>query len=157
MPPFERVVDQHGPMVWRVCRSMLPPADADDAWSDTFLAALRGYPGLRPDSNVAGWLATIAHRKCLDIHRRRRRAPAALAAMDDIAVEAPDPLGPDDALHAALGALSQQQRTAVVLHHVGGVPHAEVATYLGISAAAARRSAADGMAKLRTTYRKDDR
>lgn len=157
MPPFERVVDQHGPMVWRVCRSMLPPADADDAWSDTFLAALRAYPGLRPDSNVAGWLATIAHRKCLDIHRRRRRAPIGLAAVDDITVDAPDPLGPDGALLSALGGLSQQQRTAVVLHHVGGVPHAEVAAYLGISAAAARRSAADGIARLRTSYRKDDR
>ena len=63
LPPFERVVADHGEVVLRVCRALLEPADADDAWSETFLAALRAYPDLRPDSNVRGWLVTIAHRK----------------------------------------------------------------------------------------------
>ena len=64
--PFEQIVTEHGPTVLRVCRALLARPDADDAWSDTFLAALRAYPDLPPDANVEAWLVTIAHRKaCL--------------------------------------------------------------------------------------------
>ena len=44
--------------------------DADDAWSETFLSALRAYPTLRPGSNVEAWLVTIAHRKAIDQARK---------------------------------------------------------------------------------------
>ena len=76
--PFEDVVARHGPLVLRVCRAVLGPAGADDAWSETFLAALRAYPTLRPDSNVEAWLVTIAHRKAIDQLRAaaRRAVPA---------------------------------------------------------------------------------
>ena len=66
MQPFEAIVAEHGPVVMRVCRALLGPVEADDAWSETFLAALRAYPELRPDSNLRGWLVTIAHRKAID-------------------------------------------------------------------------------------------
>ena len=55
--PFEAIVAQHGPTVLRVCRAVLGRADADDAWSETFLAALRAYPdlpGRRQRRSVAG-------------------------------------------------------------------------------------------------------
>ncbi len=42
--PFEAVVAKHGAMVLRVCRAVLGPGDADDAWSETFLSALKAYP-----------------------------------------------------------------------------------------------------------------
>ena len=44
--PFEAVVTQHGATVLRVCRAVLGPADADDAWSEAFLSAMRAYPDL---------------------------------------------------------------------------------------------------------------
>src|SRR5690606_33992095 len=47
--PFEQAVTDHGAVVLRVCRATLGPADADDAWSETFLAALRASPDL-PDA-----------------------------------------------------------------------------------------------------------
>ena len=59
-PPFEQVVEEHGPTVMRVCRAILDPADAEDAWIDTFVSAMRAYPELRPGSNVRGWLASEA-------------------------------------------------------------------------------------------------
>ena len=61
--PFEQIVDEHGPTVLRVCRAVLGPADAEDAWSETFLSALKAYPDLDPDANVEAWLVTIAHRQ----------------------------------------------------------------------------------------------
>lgn len=147
--PFEQVVREHGPVVLRVCRALLPASDADDAWSETFASALRAYPRLRPDSNVRGWLVTIAHRRALDqLRARGRRA--------DPTDRLPDPghhdSEPDDGrLRAAVAALPDKQRAAVVLHHLAGMPYAEVAVELGGSEAAARRSAADGIARLRQT------
>ena len=75
LQPFDEVVAEHGQVVLRVCRALLGPVEADDAWSETFLAALRAYPDLRPDSNVGGWLVTIAHRKSIDQLRAAKRAP----------------------------------------------------------------------------------
>ncbi|HEY0640990.1 MAG TPA: sigma factor, partial [Pseudonocardiaceae bacterium] len=44
--PFEEIVTEYGPMVLRVCRAVVGTQDAEDAWSETFLAALRAYPSL---------------------------------------------------------------------------------------------------------------
>src|SRR5579871_4110909 len=65
--PFEAVVADHGGTVLRVCRVLLSEPDADDAWSETFLAAMRAYPDLAPTANVEAWLVTIAHRKAIDV------------------------------------------------------------------------------------------
>jgi len=50
--PFETVVAGYGPMVLRVCRAVLGPVDADDAWSETFLSAMKAYPELPADACV---------------------------------------------------------------------------------------------------------
>jgi len=146
--PFEDVVAEHGATVLRVCRAVVGPVDAEDAWSETFLSALRAYPRLRPDSDERAWLVTIAHRKALDQLRAAGRRAVPAGELPDVATE--DPPRPDEELRAALADLSPAQREAVVLHHLGGLPHHEIAAALGISPAAARRRAADGIAALRT-------
>ena len=150
--PFEAVVAQHGATVLRVVRAVVGYADADDAWSDTFLAALKAYPQLAADANVEAWLVTIAHRKVIDITRAASRRAVPVA-------DTPDSPAPDraDAFHdldldAAVGALPPKQRQAVAYHYLAGLPYAEIAVILDSSAAAARRAAADGIATLRRTY-----
>ncbi len=118
---------EHGPVVLRVCRALLGPVDADDAWSETFLAALRAYPDLAPGSNVAGWLVTIAHRKAIDQLRASpaRTGPAGELPDDRRGADGiPEPA--DDDLRDALDALPPKQRGAVVYHHLAGLPYAEV-------------------------------
>ena len=157
MQPFEAIVAEHGPVVLRVCRALLGPVEADDAWSETFLAALRAYPELRPDSNVRGWLVTIAHRKAIDQLRARGRAPEPAGDLPDgLPGGDPGPEPADTELHGALAALPYKQRGAVVYRYLADLPYAEVATLLECSAAAARRNAADGIARLRLLYQKDD-
>ena len=51
-PPFENVIAQHGATVLRVVRAVLGHPDADDAWSETFLAAMKAYPDLTADANI---------------------------------------------------------------------------------------------------------
>lgn len=150
--PFEEVVVRYGPVVLRVCRAVLAPADADDAWGDTFLSALEAYPRLAPDANVEAWLVTIAHRKAIDVTRRARRRAAPLA-------EIPTPAGGHEAatrdldLARSVALLPERQRFAVVYHYLVGLPYAEVAAIVGGTEQAARRAAADGVASLRKTER----
>lgn len=140
-------------MVLRVCRSMLAPADAEDAWSETFLSALRAYPDLRPDSNVRGWLATIARRKAIDHTRRTSR----VVPTDDVPDTATwDRPAGDDALRAAVRALPPKQQGAVIFHYLADLPYADVGDLIGSSAAAARRSASDGIGALRATYTREE-
>jgi RNA polymerase sigma factor (sigma-70 family) len=150
--PFEEVVAEHGAVVLRVCRALLAPADADDAWSETFLAALRAYPDLPPGSNVRAWLITIAHRKGIDQLRAISRRAIPTSDVPDSGTSDARLEPSDDALLGALGALPPKQRAAVTYHHLAGLSYAEVGVLIETSEAAARRSAADGIANLRKTY-----
>jgi RNA polymerase sigma factor (sigma-70 family) len=147
---FEAVVVDHGPTVLRVCRAVVGPHDADDAWSETFLSAMKSYPELPEDANVEAWLVTIAHRKAIDITRARGRR----AIPTDEVPETPSPPAEerDDDLAEALARLPDKQKQAVAYHYLAGLPYADVAAVLGGSPDAARRAAADGIAALRRTY-----
>jgi RNA polymerase sigma factor (sigma-70 family) len=151
--PFEEIVVEHGPTVLRVCRALLARPDADDAWSETFLAALRAYPDLADSANIEAWLVTIAHHKAIDVLRAqsRRATPVAEVAETGSATDAWEPA--DDGLWAALRALPTKQRQAVAYHHVAGLSYAEVAALVGGSTDAARRAAHDGITALRRRYR----
>jgi RNA polymerase sigma factor (sigma-70 family) len=149
--PFETVVSDHGMTVLRVCRAVLGPADADDAWAETFLSAMKAYPELPTDANVEAWLVTIAHRKAIDATRATARRAVPVSEIPETAA-APAPNRADDDLADALAVLPMKQKNAVAYHYLGGLPYADVAAILGGSPDAARRAAADGIANLRRTY-----
>lgn len=151
--PFEDVVAEHGATVLRVCRAVVGPVDAEDAWSETFLSALRAYPDLPADANVEAWLVTIAHRRALDVGRARSRRPVPVDSTPD-RPSPPTATYPD--LWAALQRLPDKQRRAVAYHHIAGLPFAEIAELLGNSPDAARRAAADGIKTLRRLYPEDE-
>lgn len=151
--PFEAVVTDHGPAVLRVCRAVVGPIDADDAWSESFLSAMKAYPDLPANANVEAWLVTIAHRKAVDIARARTRR----AIPTDEVPELPSaPIAErNDELADALARLPDKQKQSVAYHYLAGLPYSDVAAILGGSTEAARRAAADGIATLRRTYPKE--
>ncbi|WP_200837474.1 RNA polymerase sigma factor [Ruania rhizosphaerae] len=155
MRPFEQVVAEHGATVLRVCRAVAGPDHADDAWSETFLAAMRAYPDLPAETNVQAWLVTIARRKSIDSHRARSRTHPTDQVPERLSTHG-QPGGWERDLWEAIGDLPAKQQSAVVYHHVAGLPHAEVAALLGGTPAAARRAAADGIARLRRTYLEEE-
>lgn len=156
MRPFEDMVAEHGATVLRVCRAVVGPVDAEDAWSETFLSALRAYPDLPDGANVEAWLVTIAHRRALDVARARARRPVPVDALPDRPAAHADPVTRDTEVWAALQRLPTKQRQAVAYHHIAGLPYAEIAELLGNSPEAARRAAADGLKTLRKLYLKDE-
>lgn len=158
LPPFDQVITEHGPALLRLCHALSGPQEAEDIWSETFLAALAAYPKLESAANLRGWLATIARRKSIDRHRSANRAAVPVADL-------PEPSSTngrlsDDhdqlfsiersgELRQALAGLSGRQREAILFHYVIDLPYAEVGRLIGSSEDAARRAAADGIAALR--------
>ena len=149
-PPFQRFLDAHRDAVWRFLVGSVGRGEADDCFQETFIAALRAYPRLRPGSEERAWVLAIAHRKALDAHRRRRRAPLAVA--DPVTVDGraePIESARDEALWGAVEELPARQRSAVLLRYVADLPHRDIAAAIGCSEDAARRSLHEGLVKLR--------
>jgi RNA polymerase sigma factor (sigma-70 family) len=147
LPPFQTLIDEHATEVMAVLRGAVGREGAEDAFQETFLAALRAYPGLKDARNLRGWLVTIAHRKAIDLHRARGRAPVPVVAVREEATFDPDPA--DREVWGAVAALPPKQRAAVTLRFAGDLPHEEIAAALGCSPEAARRSLHEGLKRLR--------
>jgi RNA polymerase sigma factor (sigma-70 family) len=152
LPPFQRFLDDNRTDVWRFLLASVGPVEADDCFQETFLAALRAYARLRPDSNLRAWVLTIAHRKALDAHRARARRPGPVPEVGD------GPAGPapvaarDGDLWSAVGSLPPRQRAAVLLRCAGDLSHQQVGAAIGCSEEAARQSFHEGLKKLREVY-----
>jgi DNA-directed RNA polymerase specialized sigma24 family protein len=148
LPPFQTVLDDHATAVMAILHGAVGRDGAEDCFQETFLSALRAYPKLKDGSNLRGWLLTIAHRKAIDHHRSRGRAPVPVAEPAELVAVGGIP-EPDDGLWAAVGALPPKQRAAVALRYGSDLPHGEIAAALGCSPEAARRSLHEGLKRLR--------
>jgi RNA polymerase sigma factor (sigma-70 family) len=80
---FEAIVLRHGPMVARVCGSILPNPDVADAYQATFLVLARRAGSIRPTTgSLAPWLFGVARRVAIQARAAtvRRRAHEERAA-----------------------------------------------------------------------------
>jgi RNA polymerase sigma factor (sigma-70 family) len=149
LPPFQALIDSHADAVRRFLVASAGPGAADDCFQDTFIAALRAYPRLRPGSNVRAWLFTIARSKAIDHHRAVRRRPIPVAEVPERPAPSMEHESPDGDLWAAVRALPEKQRAAVVLRFTCDLSHREIGRVLDCSDAAARRSVHEGLKRLR--------
>ena len=147
MIPFQRFFDEHREAVFRFLVASVGRDAADDCFQETFLSAMKAFPTLRSGSNHRAWVMTIAHRKALDHHRARARRAIPVEEVPEVAVHDAPPR--DEATWARVHGLPPKQRAAVLLRYAGDLTHAEVAVALGCSEEAARRSAHEGLKKLR--------
>jgi RNA polymerase sigma factor (sigma-70 family) len=154
LPPFQTLLDAHGPGVHRFLVASVGRVDADDCYQETWLAALRAYPKLRDASNLKSWIFTVAHRKAIDHVRARRRVPVAVGDLPEPATghDAPEPH--DDDLWARVRGLPDKQRTALALRYVADAGYDEISAVMGTSEDAARRNVHEALKRLRTEYRR---
>jgi RNA polymerase sigma factor (sigma-70 family) len=151
---FEELVIRHGPMVLRVCRSLLHDShNAEDAFQAVFLALASRAGSIRRNSSVASWLFGVAHR--VAVHGRRRAAR--LRAVEQLAAERasesylPSENDPDwEILHEEVQRLPEGLRAPVVLCYLQGLSYAEAALRLGLSAVAIQGRLARARQRLRT-------
>lgn len=151
LPPFQKLLDAYGRDVHRLLVALVGRVDADDCYQETWLAALRAYPGLRDASNLRSWVLTIAHRKAIDQLRARRRVGVVGGEVPDHAA-APDAVVNDDDLWGQVRELPEKQRTALALRYVADASYREISAVMQTSEEAARRSVHEGLKRLRLEY-----
>ncbi|TMK23167.1 MAG: sigma-70 family RNA polymerase sigma factor [Actinobacteria bacterium] len=151
LPPFQALLDAQRVDVYRFLVALVGADEAEDCFQETFLAALRAYPKLRDASNLRGWILTIAHRKAMDHHRSRARRAEPVGEIPDRAAGSAMADGEPE-LWRAVRALPPKQQAAVVARYVNDLPYRDIARMTGGSEEAARRNAADGVAKLREVW-----
>jgi RNA polymerase sigma-70 factor (ECF subfamily) len=144
IPPFERFYEEHRTVVFAHLVRLLGRQLAEDAFQETFLRALRGYPSLRHGRHLKAWVFTIATRVAVD-ESRRRRPEAAMA--EEPADESDRPAYAQ--LEHLADELPDKERAAVVLRYGYDLPYDQIADALDSSEDAARQAASSGVRRLR--------
>lgn len=143
VPPFEEFYAEHRVRVYRLLVRRLGRQQAEDAFQETFLRALRGYPDLRHGEQLGAWVSTIAERVAIDVHRRVRSSPEPL---DDDSWDSRPAYAELEHLAAQLPAT---ERAAVVLRYGYDLDYEQIGAVLGSSAVAARQATSAGVRRLR--------
>jgi RNA polymerase sigma factor (sigma-70 family) len=149
LPPFQVFLDQHRDEVFRFLMVAVGPVDADDCFQETFLSALKAYPGLRSARNLQAWIFTIARRKAIDHHRRVQREVLVAEAQDGIASPG---VGEGREIWHVVRSLPPKQSIALAHRYGQDLPYRDVARLMGVSEEAARRNVHEGIKKLREVY-----
>ena len=157
LPPFQVLLEEHRADVYRFLVATAGHSEADDAFQETWIAALRAYPRLRRADNLRAWLFRIAQNKSIDAHRARGRRAVPVAAVPEPVAPEPDTPDADDdpSLWGRLRELPTKQRTAVFCRTVLGMPYDELASLLESSEEAARRNVHEGLKRLREELEDD--
>jgi RNA polymerase sigma factor (sigma-70 family) len=151
---FATLVERHGPMVFRVCRSVLrDPDEAHDAFQATFLVLVRRASSLWVRDSLGPWLHQVAYRvascaRADGARRRRHERRAAELSGPARHEEDHDDLG--DVLHDEVNRLPSGCRAAVVLCYFDGMSPEQAAGQLGCPVGTVQSRLARGRARLRT-------
>ena len=143
-PPFERFYVEHRDGVLAHLRRLLGSQAAEDAFQETFLRALRGYPRLKHSDNLRAWVLTIATNVAVDDRRRLR--PMAADIPEQAFVD--EPLAHEELRELTAG-LPPKERAAVFLRYGYDLSYEQIGAALGSSAEAARQATSSGVRRLR--------
>ena len=133
---FAALCRRHAPVLHRFALRMLgEPADAEDVVQETLLRFWREARKYDPSrARLSTWLHRCTYNACIDqIRRRGRHTP------EDADTESPSPetlaLAEDRGrtVQAALAALPERQRTALLLCHYQRLPQADAAEVMDLS------------------------
>ncbi len=133
---FERLYREHSGRVYGLCLRMTRDAHlAEDCTQDTFINAWKALPHFQTRSSLGTWLHRIAVN--VSLGKRRKASPVLEPPSEEEgelggswALETPVEV---EELEAAIGALPDGARDALVLHALYGYSHGEAAQMLGIA------------------------
>lgn len=154
---FGELVRRHRDRLWAVAlRTLGDPEEAADALQDGLVNAFRRARSYRGDAAVTTWLHRIVVNACIDRVRKAAARPS-VSLPDDpertltFASPAPDPADQVTVridVQAALATLPPDQRAAVVLVEMEGMPVADVAELLDCPVGTVKSRCARARAKL---------
>ncbi len=151
---FTVLIERHGPMVLRVCRSVLRDEhEAQDAFQDTFLVLARRLPSLGEVGSLEPWLYGVARRvassaQAASARRRRRERRAA-----ELATPRPPAIGVDPDLGGSIreeiDRLPERYRVPVALCLLEGLSPERAARLAGWPVGTIKSRLAKGRERLR--------
>lgn len=136
---FRALVEAHGRALHRLAwRLLMDGTEAEDVVQEAFARLWTGAPRWRPgEARIGGWLRRVCTNLCLDRLRRRRfQAGGDVPETADAAPLAPariDEARLDEAVAAALTALPDRQRAAIVLTYYEQLPNARAAEVMELN------------------------
>jgi RNA polymerase sigma factor (sigma-70 family) len=151
---FAAIVERHGPMVLRTCRSILrDDHDAQDASQATFFILARRAQALWVRDSLGPWLHRVARRAAVHARRaaeRRRTAERQAAEREDRPASRAnrDDLG--GILHQEIDRLPDRYRVPIVLCDLEGRTYEEAARHLGCPVGTVKSRLARGRERLRS-------
>lgn len=164
---FDAIVGRFSRRVHGICqRYFRDRVDAEEATQETFVVLHRRGHSFRGQSKFSTWLYRVTTNVCHDLARKRARRPdtisldAVRAAQGDgaagAAIATADPDAQDALVAAELGhelaaafaLLDAEQRTAVLLHDVLGLPYEAIARHQSVATGTAKSRVHRGHARL---------
>jgi RNA polymerase sigma factor (sigma-70 family) len=143
---FDAIVTRHRPALLRYCGAIVGASRAEDAVQQTLINAHAALGDADEVRHLRSWLYRIAHNVSLNVLRGMRDEVPLDA--DGVAGALPVSESPAESFEsserfratvAALQALPERQRAALVLRELEGRSHEEIAEVLGVSAGSARQ------------------
>jgi RNA polymerase sigma-70 factor (ECF subfamily) len=134
--------------------------DAEDALQQAYLQAL-AFTGRRPvgSSDAKRWFLTVVANSARRLrNRQRRRRERELGEIGAAPARPPEPAGsavPHRLLEDAVAGLDAKFRTAIALRYQMGLSYDEAAEVLSMPVARVRLHVSRGIAKLRSTLKRD--
>lgn len=133
---FDRFYAETRPRLLRQLTIMVGNREvAQDALHDAYERAWQRWPKLLEHPDVEAWVRTVAWRRAVDGHRRSTVLGRLLPRLAGRPGEEGGSTGSAQHLdlQAALGQLTPEQRRAIVLHHLAGLPVDEIARETGVA------------------------
>jgi RNA polymerase sigma-70 factor (ECF subfamily) len=133
---FNRLVDQHGPALYRMAFRMIGDAhEAEDMVQEAFRSVWKSRQRYDPERGERAWLVSILRRRIID-RWRKRQPPKPLADEGplEIGVSGEDPFAGEftDEVQAALDRLPNELRETLLAVVVGELTHQEAADLLEV-------------------------
>lgn len=133
---FAALVARHGPVVLRVCRTVLHDDHlAEDAFQATFLTLFKKAAAIQDPDCLKGWLCGVAYKTAARIRRRSIRQAEREKAWDEDAYRGEHTPESDHDLflivREELERLPDRYRAPLVLCYLEGLTHEQAARHLG--------------------------
>src|SRR4051812_30011426 len=142
---FRVLHDRYRQRLFAYVRQMLSAGsrqDAEDVLQDVFVRAYRALRSDNREMNVRAWLYRVAHNRCIDHLRRPVPPPAEIFEVSRKPLLDPveEAQRRDDLrrLVADVGQLPEQQRSALLMREIDGMPYADLATALDVTVPAVK-------------------
>lgn len=168
MAAFEQLVEIHQhAVVGTVAKMLGNPTEAEDITQQVFLRIWKSASRYQPQARFTTWLFTITRNLVFNESRRRRRKPtvsveereaAGLPPAEDLQAVKPDDellqSELEEAIDAAIEALPEKQRLAVILRRYEEMPYEEIAVILEMSVPAVKSLLFRARSQLREALQK---